>query len=81
MNLTAARVRDDAARRSGTVARGFGDELSIGLTWTCHSKVGHLFPKEAYSDKGQGRDQRLYGWLRQGQHLSMKVRVLVHMGF
>lgn len=40
------------------------DAMSIGLTWTCHSKVGHLFPKEAYSDKGQGRvkDRPLTGW-------------------
>lgn len=64
MNLTTAHIYEDATQWSGSVARGFNDAMSIGLTWTCHSKVEHLFPKEAYSDKGQGRvkDRPLTGW-------------------
>ncbi len=57
-------IYDDATQWSGSVARGFNDALSIGLTSICHSKVGHLFPEEAYSDKGQGRDKDrpITGW-------------------
>lgn len=43
-----------------------GDSMMqcLSLTWTCHSKVGHLFPKGAYSDKGQGKakDHPITGW-------------------
>lgn len=43
-----------------------GDSMMqcLVLTWSCHSNIGHLFPKEAYSDKGQGKakDHPITGW-------------------
>lgn len=64
MHLTTAHIYDDATQWSGYVARGFNDAMFRGLSSICHSKVGHLFPEEAYSDKGQGRDKDrpITGW-------------------
>lgn len=53
MNLKAVHISDGVPQGSGPAMIQW-----LCLTWTCHSKVGHLFPKETHPQKRSRNSQK-----------------------